>query len=164
MKMASKMVFIVFVLPAMFSIIFGSAVMADILQKPDRELDMWPISREGKAASHENKPVTAGSPLQILGLSKHYSVSAPDEVEIKVTDSSFGCGDSYAVLYPVGESHVVNQGGFLKQCLDGGERDILPTGAELSKITDYLGYYKVEAEMVSIQLKTVSISETFTVK
>ncbi len=42
--MATKKVFVVFVLPAIFSLVFGSAVMADILQKPDRELNMWPIS------------------------------------------------------------------------------------------------------------------------
>ena len=42
--MATKRIFVVFVLPVIFSIIFGSAVMADILQKPDRELNMWPMS------------------------------------------------------------------------------------------------------------------------
>ena len=42
--MASKKIFVVFVLPVIFSLAFGSAVMADILQKPDRELNMWPMS------------------------------------------------------------------------------------------------------------------------
>ena len=42
--MVTKKVLVVFVLPVIFSLIFGSAVMADILQKPDRELNMWPIS------------------------------------------------------------------------------------------------------------------------
>jgi hypothetical protein len=42
--MVSSKLIIVFVLPIIFSIIFGSAVMVDILQKPDRELNMWPMS------------------------------------------------------------------------------------------------------------------------
>jgi len=40
--MVSSKLIVVFVLPVVFSIIFGSAVMADTLQKPDRTLNMWP--------------------------------------------------------------------------------------------------------------------------
>ena len=50
--MASSKVIIVFVLPIIFSIIFGSAVMADTLQKPDRELNMWPMTFSG-SSSHD---------------------------------------------------------------------------------------------------------------
>ena len=161
--MASKRVFIVFVLPAIFSIIFGSAVMADILQKPDRELDMWPMSHEGKVSSHEKKPVSTASPIEIIGLSKQYSTSEPVEVEIKVTDPSFDCGDLYVTIYPVGESDAVTQGGFFKQCF-GADAGTLPIDDEFSKIIDSPGSYKIEAQMVSKQLKTISTSETFTVK
>ena len=43
--MATKRVFVVFVLPVIFSISFWfCAVMNDILQKPGRELNMWPMS------------------------------------------------------------------------------------------------------------------------
>ena len=34
----------VFVLPIIFTVIVGSIVMADILEKPDRQLNMWPFS------------------------------------------------------------------------------------------------------------------------
>ena len=51
--MATKKVFVVFVLPAIFSIIFGSAVMADILQKPDRELNIWPMSYSEGLSSYD---------------------------------------------------------------------------------------------------------------
>ena len=42
--MASKRLFVVFILPVIFSILVGSIVMADILEKPDRKLDMWPFT------------------------------------------------------------------------------------------------------------------------
>ena len=160
--MASKRVFIVFVLPAIFSIIFGSAVMVDIIQKPDRELDMWPMSHEGKIILHEKKPVTADSPIEIIGLSKQYSTSEPVEVEVKVTDSSFDCGDLYVTVYPSGKSEAITQGGFFKQCF--GASGTLPIDDEFSKMIDSPGSYKIEAQMVSKQLKTISTSETFTVK
>ena len=52
--MVSSKLLIVFVLPVIFSIIFGSAVMADILQKPDRELNMWPMSFSEGSSSHDS--------------------------------------------------------------------------------------------------------------
>ena len=161
--MASKRVFIVFVLPAIFSIIFGSAVMADILQKPDRELDMWPMSNEIQIASHGKQSVSSDSIIEIIGLAKQYSTSEPVEVEIKVTDSSFDCGDLYVTIFSVGDSDGVTQGVFLKQCFDG-EDGILPIDDEFSKVIDSPGSYKIEAQMISKQLKTTSASETFTVK
>ena len=42
--MVSTRLFVVFILPIIFSVIVGSIVMADTLQKPDRELNMWPMS------------------------------------------------------------------------------------------------------------------------
>ena len=53
--MASKRVFIVFILPVILSIIIGSAVLSDVLQKPGRELNMWPMSNsEGTGTSHSS--------------------------------------------------------------------------------------------------------------
>ena len=60
--MASSKVIIVFILPVLFSIIFGSAVMADTLQKSDRELNMWPMTFSGNS-SHD-------SDIKIIGLAK----------------------------------------------------------------------------------------------
>ena len=90
--MVSSKLIIVFVLPIIFSIIFGSAVMVDILQKPDRELNMWPMSFSEGSSSHD-------SSLKIIGLSNQYLVTEPIEVQVKVTDSSFNCGDLYITIY-----------------------------------------------------------------
>ena len=41
--MPGKVVIAVFVIPVVFSFVFGSAVLADVLKEPDRELNMWQI-------------------------------------------------------------------------------------------------------------------------
>ena len=64
--MATRRVFVVFVLPVIFSLIVGSVVLGGILQKPDRELNMWPMSFSEGGSSHN-------SSIEIMGLSNSYS-------------------------------------------------------------------------------------------
>ena len=154
--MVTKKVFVVFVLPVIFSLIFGSAVMADILQKPDRELKMWPVSSsEGFSNNYD--------PIEIIGLSKQYSTSEPIEIQVKIDDSSFDCGDLYVTIYSSGKNSVITQSGFLEQCFEQGDA-ILPVGDEFSKVIDTAGSYEIVAEMVSKKLTNISTSEVFTVK
>ena len=155
--MASKRVFIVFILPVILSIIIGSAVLSDVLQKPGRELNMWPMSNsEGAGTSHS-------SPIEIIGLSKQYSTTEPVEIQVKVSDSSFSCGDLYITIYSSGKSDVITQGGFFEQCFESGN-NIIPVGDEFSKVVDTPGSYDIVTEMVSKQLKNISTKGTFTVK
>ena len=154
--MASGRVFVVFLLPVIFSIIFGSAVMADILDKPDRELNMWPMSYSDGISSHS-------SSIEIIGLSKQYSTSEPVEIQIKINDSSFDCGDLYVTIYSSGTSDVITQGGFFEQCFVQGNQ-ILPIDDKFSKAIDIPGNYEIVVDMVSKQLKNISISGTFSVK
>ena len=155
--MASKRVFIVLVLPVILSIIIGSAVLSDVLQKPGRELNMWPMSNsEGAGTSHN-------SPIEIIGLSKQYTTTEPVEIQVKVGDSSFSCGDLYITIYSSGKNDVITQGGFFEQCFESGS-GIIPVGDEFSKIIDTPGSYDIVAEMVSKQLKNISTKGTFTVK
>jgi len=155
--MASKRVFIVFVLPVILSIIIGSAVLSDVLQKPGRELNLWPMSNsEGIVTSHS-------SPIEIIGLSKQYTTTEPVEIQVKVGDPSFSCGDLYITIYSSGKNDVITQGGFFEQCFESGS-SIIPVGDEFSKIVDTLGSYDIVAEMVSKQLKNISTKGTFTVK
>ena len=153
--MVTRKVFVVFVLPVAFSLIFGSAVLYDILQKPDRELNMWPSSSEA-FSSHDNS-------ITIVGLSNQYSVSEPIEIQIKVNDSSFDCGDLYVTIYSSGNNNVITQSGFFKQCFEPGNK-ILPLGEKFSKIVDIPGSYNIVAEMVSKDLLTISTNGVFTVK
>jgi len=151
--MASKRVFVVFVLPVIFSIIMGVAVLSGILQNFDRELNMWHMSSD----TASNSPT-----IQIIGLSKQYSTSEPVEIQVKIDDSSFRCGDLYVTIYSSGKSDVITQGGFFKQCFD--ENRLLPISDSFSKVIEIPGSYKIVAEMVSKDMKNISTKGMFTVK
>ena len=153
--MATKKILVVFVLSAIFSVIFGSAVMNDILQKPDRELNMWPISSsEGFSNNYD--------PIEIIGLSKQYSTSEPIEIQVKIGDSSFDCGDLYVTIYSSEKKSVITQSGFLEQCFEQGST-VLPVGDKFSIVIDTTGSYEIVAEMVSKKLMNISTSEVFTI-
>ena len=153
--MVSKRIFVVFILPVVFSVVFGSAVMSDILQKPDRELNMWPMSSSEGFSTHK-------SPIEILGLLKQYSTSVPIEIQIKINDISFDCGDLYITIYS-STNDVVTQSGFFEQCFEKVD-GIIPVDEQFSKIVDAPGSYEVVVEMVSKQLQNISTRGTFTVK
>ena len=154
--MVTKRVFIVFVLPVIFSIVFGSVVLSDILQKPDRELNMWPMSYSEGGSTHKNT-------IEIVGLSKQYSTSEPVKIQVKVDDSSFSCGDLYITIYSSGKSDVITQGGFFEQCFESGS-NIIPVGDTFSEVITTPGSYEIVTEMVSKQLKNISTKGTFSVK
>ncbi len=153
--MVSSKLIIVFVLPVIFSIIFGSAVMVDILQKSDRELNMWPMSFSEGSSSHD-------SSLKIIGLSNQYLVTEPIEVQVKVTDSSFNCGDLYITIYYSGTNDIITQGGFFNQCLTNG--DLFPINDKFSKIISVPGSYELVVDLTSDGLSNISVTGTFTIK
>ena len=153
--MASSRLIVVFVLPVIFSIIFGSAVMADILQKPDRELNMWPMSFSEGSSSHD-------SSMTIIGLSSQYLISEPIEVQIKVNDSSFSCGDLYITIYTLGKSDTVTQSGFFNQCVKNG--NLFPINDKFSEIITIPGSYELIADLTSDGLSNISVTGTFTIK
>jgi len=153
--MATKKILVVFVLPAIFSVIFGSAVMAEILQKPDRELNLWPFS---SSEGFSNTP----DPIEIIGLSKQYSTSEPIEIQVKISDSSFNCGDLYVTIYSSEKNNVITQSGFLEQCFEQGST-ILPVGDKFSIVIDTTGSYEIVAEMVSKKLMNISTNDVFTI-
>ena len=146
--MASKTI-LVFILPVLFSIVFGYAVMADILQKPDRVLNLWPSS---EARPH--------SSLAIIGLSEQYSVSEPIRVQFEVSDPSFDCADLYVTIYSQDVSVVQN--GFFEQCFEAN--GIIPVDDVFSETVNVPGSYELVAQLGSENLGFISASETFTVK
>ena len=152
--MVSTRLFVVFILPIIFSVIVGSIVMADTLQKPDRELNMWPMSHS--ETSH-------GSSIQIIGLSSEYSLSESIEIKVKITDSSFNCGDLYITIYNSEKSNVITQGAFFEQCFNS-ESNLLPIDDKFSKVINTPGSYDLVVDMISKDLSNISTSGTFTVK
>ena len=152
--MVTRRVFILFILPVIFSIIVGSAVLSDVLQQPDRELNLWPMSYSEGGSN---------SSIEIMGLSEQYTTTEPVEIQVKIDDSSFSCGDLYITIYSSGKSDVITQGGFFDQCFESGSK-MIPVGDRFSKIIDTPGSYEVVVEMVSKQLQNISTKGTFTIK
>lgn len=152
--MVSTRLFVVFILPIIFSVIVGSIVMADILQKPDRELNMWPMS---------NSETSHSSSIQIIGLSSQYSVSESIEINVKISDSSFNCGDLYITIYNSEKSNVITQGAFFEQCFNS-ESNLIPIDDKFSKVINTPGSYDLVVDMVSKDLSNISTSGIFTVK
>ena len=146
--MVSTRLFVVFILPIIFSVIVGSIVMADTLQKPDRELNMWPMSHS--ETSH-------GSSIQIIDLSSQYSLSESIEIKVKITDSSFNCGDLYITIYNSEKSNVITQGAFFEQCFNS-ESNLLPIDDKFSKVISTPGSYDLVVDMISKDLSNISTS------
>ena len=152
--MVSKKILVVFVMPVILSLIFGSAVLSEVLQKPDRELNLWPMT------------FTIGSSydaeIKIIGLSSQYSISEPIEITVRIDDPSFDCGDLYVTIYSQ-TNDVITQGGFFEQCFDAGSKT-LPIGDTFSRTIDTPGSYKIVVEILSKELLSISTSGTFIVQ
>jgi hypothetical protein len=154
--MATRLVYVVFILPIVLSIAFGSAVMADVLQSPDRELNMWRIGSTN-TMSHDKS-------IKIIGLEKQYLVSTPIEIQVRIDDTFFDCGDLYVTIYSSGKSTVITQSGFFKQCFDENNA-LLPVGDEFSETIDTPGQYMLVVKMNDQNQKSsITANEEFTIK
>ena len=102
------------------------------------------------------------SNIKIIGLANQYSVDEPVEIQVKINNSSFTCGDLYITIYASESSDVVTQGGFFNQCVKDG--NFFPINDKFSKVINVPGSYQIVADLVSIDLLNISTSGTFTVK
>jgi hypothetical protein len=153
--MATRLVYVVFILPTVLSIAFGSAVMADVLQSPDRELNMWRVG---------SNTLTPDKSIKIIGLETQYLVSTPIEIQVKIDDAFFDCGDLYVTIYSSGKNTVITQSGFFKQCFDENNA-LLPVGDEFSETIDTPGQYDLVVKMNDQNQKSsITASEKFTIK
>ncbi|MFZ8908693.1 MAG: hypothetical protein ACO2YR_07220 [Nitrosopumilaceae archaeon] len=154
--MARGVTYVVYVLPIVFSVIFGSIVMADILQEPDRELNFMRFG-EFEATSHNDS-------IEIIGLKKQYSTTEPIQIQVIVDDTKFGCGDLYVTIYTASGKSAVTQSGYFEQCFDDVNR-FLPINERFSEIVDTAGQYEIVAEILDQNQKnSITTSEKFTVK
>jgi len=152
--MATRLAYVVFILPIVLSIAFGSVVMADVLQSSDRELNMW---RVGSTTLINDKSI------QIIGLEKQYLASTPIEIQVNVDDPFFDCGDLYVTIYS-GKNTVITQSGFFKQCFNENNV-LLPIGDEFSEIIDIPGQYELVVKMNDQNQKSsITASGQFTIK
>ena len=153
--MATKLVYVVFILPIVLSIAFGSVVMADILQSSDRELNMWRVG--------STNTITHDKSIQIIGLETQYLASTPIEIQVNVDDPFFDCGDLYVMIYS-GKNTVITQSGFFKQCFDENNT-LLPVDDEFSETIDTPGQYVLVVKMNDQNQKSsITANEKFTIK
>lgn len=154
-----KVVFAVFLIPAIASIFFGGFVLGEVLKQPDRELDMIPSGFSGGIT------ISSGA-MEILGLQKEYSTTTPVEISVTVSDPIFDCGDLYITIYDVSKipKEVVTQSGFFGQCYDKNNL-VMPIDDKFSEIIDSPGQYELISEINDKDYKkSLTASERFIVK
>ena len=155
--MATGATYLVFLLPIVFSFVFGGAVLAQVLQEPDRELNMMQFGSSGTG-------IISNKSIQILGLESQYSTSEPVTVQIAVSDDSFDCGDLYITIYHSTTKEVVTQSGFFDQCF-AKSNSVLPMGDEFSEIVDEAGSYEIKVDVSDKSQKdSISIKGKFSVR
>ena len=133
----TKSPFIVYLLPIIISVSLGTLVMAEALNDPERELNMWQFDSTTNTLQQEEK-------LTIIGLEKIYSMSDLIQFEIKVNDSDFDCGDLYITIFE--DDQVITQSGFMKQCF-GQQNQNIPLGDKYSEIVTVSGEYRILIEI-----------------
>ena len=154
--MARGGTYVVYVLPVVFSVIFGSVVMVDILQDPGRELNLLQVGLIEERLQSE--------PLEIIGLEKEYSISEPVQIQVIVDDQIFSCGDLYITIYTSEKENAVTQSGYFIQCFDDNN-PFLPIKDRFSEVIDTPGQYELVVDMLDRNQKnSITTSEKFTVK
>ncbi len=154
--MARGGTYVVYVLPVVFSVIFGYVVMVDILQDPGRELNLLQVGLFEERLHSE--------PLEIIGLEKEYSISEPVQIQVIVDDQIFSCGDLYITIYTSEKENAVTQSGYFIQCFDDNN-PFLPIKDRFSEVIDTPGQYELVVDMLDRNQKnSITTSEKFTVK
>ncbi len=154
-----KVVFAVFLIPAIVSVLFGGFVLGEILKKPERELDMLPFDFSGKF-------VSSSGDMKIIGLQEEYSISTPIEISVSVSDPIFDCGDLYITIYDVSKlpKEVVTQSGFFDQCYEKNNL-VMPIDDKFSELVDSPGQYEIVSEINDKAYKnSLTTNERFIVK
>ena len=153
--MARGVTYVVFILPVVISFIFGAIVLADILQEPGRELNFAQFGSPGEKTHSEQ--------IQIIGLDSQYSVSDSIEIQLKVSDQSFSCGDLYVTIFTSGKRNAVTQSGYFQQCFNPNQ--FLPLNDKFSEIIDTPGNYELVVDLLDKNQKnSITTSGKFTVK
>ena len=149
----TKSPFFVYILPIILSISLGTLVMAEALNDPERELNMWQF--DGVTSPQQEQ-------LSIIGLEKTYSTSDQIEFKIQVHDSNFECGDLYITISD--GDQVITQSGFMKQCFTQQNQNI-PLGDKYSETIREPGKYKILIEIFDQNYKdSLSYVANITIK
>ena len=114
----------IFIIPIVFSFVYGGAVLGSALQGQDR---------------------TAHSSIEILHLEGQYSSTDKITIQVSTQTPKFDCGDLYITIYDIsGAKTAVKQGAFFDQCY--GDSGMLPLNEKFSEKLDP-GKYILEAQL-----------------
>ena len=152
----SKSPFLVYVLPVILSISLGTLVMAEALNDPKRELNMWQSDGSTNSLAQE---------IRIIGLENTYSANESIKFSVKVFDNSFDCGDLYITIYKTDlGNQVITQSGYLKHCFALNQKN-LPVDEDYSVSLSESGSYKTIIEFYDETYKeTLSYTQSFIVR
>ena len=151
-----RVAYAVFLFPIVISIAFGSYVMAEVLNEPDRELNLLPFKFPLKPT------VMSTGGISIISLQNEYSSGTPINISVSITDPGFDCGDLYITLYDLNIDQVLSQNAYFEQCFDSDE--LLPIDDEFSETISKPGNYELIVEMNDKEItKTIRATAKFTV-
>ena len=156
--MVKPSVFVVYVLPIVLSVSLGTAVMAETLSSPDRELNFLQFGGEGHTSSSK-------SGISLVGFNDEMTQNSNLQFSIELSSPDFNCGDLYITIYDVttSEKQVLTQSGYLKQCFIQNN-DILPVDDDYSELITKPGIYEIYIEIFNEKYsENISITETLRV-
>ena len=156
--MVKSSAFVVYVLPIVLSISLGSAVMAETLSNPERELNFLQFGGEGYNSSSKSE-------ISLVGFNDEIIQNSNLEFTIKFTNPDFNCGDLYITIYDVttSEKQVLTQSGYLKQCFIQNN-NILPVDETYSELITKSGTYEIYVEIFNDKYsENISMAETLRV-
>ena len=162
-KVVKRAAYTLFLVPMVLSVIFGSAVLAQVLEEdPNRELNMMP-NFDFMSLFGSDQDVNSDK-IKIIGLLDKYDVSTPISIQLQIEDESFDCGDLYITIYDTSKTkkQTIKQRGFFEQCF-ASDDSLLPIGDTYSEIIDVPGNYQL---VIDFKDKTQenSIISTFQVE
>jgi len=134
-----RVAFLVFLFPLVISIALGSYVMAEILNEPDRELNLIQFNLPASTL------VTSTGGISLISLQNEYSSGTPINISVSITDPGFDCGDLYITLYDLDIDQVLSQNAYFEQCF--GPDILLPVDDEFSETISKPGNYELIVEM-----------------
>ncbi|MDC0171872.1 hypothetical protein OAK02_03515 [Candidatus Nitrosopelagicus sp.] len=156
--MVKPSAFVIYVLPIVLSVSLGTAVMAETLSSPDRELNFLQFGGEGYTSSSKNE-------ISLVGFNNEITQNSNLEFSIEFSNSDFNCGDLYITIFDVSssEKQVLTQSGYLKQCFIENN-NTLPVDENYLELITKSGTYEIYIEIFNENYsKNISMTETLRV-
>ncbi|MEO9277459.1 MAG: hypothetical protein ABI340_06755 [Nitrososphaera sp.] len=154
-----KIVYLVFIFPIAISFIFGGYVLSDVLGQPDRQLNMMQFNFPSPSVQQGDKDI------RIVNFTESYSVLNPPSFSVRVTDTSFDCGDLYLTIYDLNTSpkQVVAQNAYFSQCFVSTNSTMPINDVFTPSIKS--GNYQIVAEMMDkSNQKNISVTANFKIQ